>query len=293
MININNELVFYCPQDHSSYLESELIAKDLGVKLIDDANDIAAIDVIDPGVKYMLFWQEVNKIPCLAVASPQAINKRQILNGLYVDYNNKLIAGKKTYKFSYQDALPKAMGLAKLKDQSVSILDGTAGFTLDAYALLQLHNNISLTLVENSKVLFYLVKDGLARLRLSSVSQHQSLANRVELFNNNFIDYLKAHQAAKNYQIIYLDPMFEKFEKSEKPGKITSKPKQNMQLLQDLCSNPDEAENLMVAAFKYYQQHNIKGRVVLKRSSSQAKLLEKYVNYSVETKQIRYDVYLA
>ena len=138
-----------------------------------------------------------------------------------------------------------------------------------------------------------LVKDGLARLRLSSVSQHQSLANRVELFNNNFIDYLKAHQAAKNYQIIYLDPMFEKFEKSEKPGKITSKPKQNMQLLQDLCSNPDEAENLMVAAFKYYQQHNIKGRVVLKRSSSQAKLLEKYVNYSVETKQIRYDVYLA
>lgn len=229
---------------------------------------------------YVLHWlyNSQDNSYYLAIYKPDNIK----IN-LSVDYINNLIAGKKTYQFTYNDALPKAMGLAKIKNQQdkINILDGTAGFTLDAYALLQLNNNIHITLLEQSKVLYYLVKDGLDR----SDRSDQEISSRVKLININFIDYLK-NNLNNNFDIIYLDPMFEK-------SNSTAKPKQNMQLLQDLCFNPNDVNELLIAGLEYInsQNNNKNTKLVLKRNIKQPKLLSKYINYSVASKQVRYDVY--
>ncbi len=278
MINTDLAIAFYCPHENLRFGESAVIAKDLGIPVIEEETNI------DSDVHYVLFWQNVNNSQYLSIASPQAMKKNQ---GLYVDYINSLIAGKTAYKFNYLDALPKAMGLAKLKDQKVRIIDGTAGFTLDAYALLQLCNNLEFTLVEQSKILFYLVNDGISRLRNGN-GLHLERAQRMQIINDNFISYCKSHSKSHSksadYQIIYLDPMFEK-------TKSSAAPKQNMQLLQDLCKNPNDVNELLSVALDY-QKATGGGKVVLKRSGKQPKLLEKNINFSVESKQIRYDVYL-
>lgn len=279
---INYTFAVYCQQQDPCYQEAQLMAQNLEASLISDLDNITC------DCQYLLFWRSMNGTVSLSIIKvsdyfgdlsklKMSINKG--IGSLSVDYSNGVIAGKKCYKFTYNDALPKAMGLAKFKDQSVSILDGTAGFTLDAYALLQLSSNLKITLLENSKVLFYLVNDGLLRARCGANMLTQNIAQRMTLVNKNFIDYLKADNNS-DYQIIYLDPMFEK-------DKSAAKPKQNMQLLQDICSNPNDVAELICAALTSKNK-----RIVLKRSIKQAKLFEKYINYSVESKQIRYDVYL-
>lgn len=278
----NNKIAIYCPPNHLNYDYSVSIAADLNIDLLDKLDpEIADI------YNYILFWQQESQSLFLSLSIAKTGSKNYLNNYLNVDYVNNLIAGKKCYKFTYNDALPKAMGLAKLKNQQINILDGTAGFTLDAYALLQLNdgnNNINITLLEQSKILCYLVKDGLDRLS----------NNRVKLININFIDYLKDLKNMPSrdnfFDIIYLDPMFEK-------ANTTAKPKQNMQLLQDLCGNPNDVNELLAAGldyFSFYHKNNIKNsfKLILKRNIKQPKLLSKYINYSVSSKQVRYDVYV-
>jgi len=265
-----NRIALYCQEDHPKFHESKLIANDLDISLI------ISNEVLENKYDYILFWEFNLNNYYLSIRS----YTDKLSKSLNVDYVNNIIAGKKCYKFSYNDVLPKAMGLSKLKDKKINILDATAGFTLDSYALLELNKNIHITLLENSKVLFFLLKDGLERLSLGSESSID-ISKRVTLLNINFIDYIQSQTAESNFDIIYLDPMFEK-------DKASAKPKQNMQLLQDICVNPNTVKELLEAALNYKN----KTKIVLKRNIKQPKLLEKNINYSVSSKQIRYDVYI-
>ncbi|MBP9721815.1 MAG: class I SAM-dependent methyltransferase [Gammaproteobacteria bacterium] len=256
-----------CPEDHPKYQESVQIANDIKCNLL--------TTILNSESEYILSWLLLNNTYYLSISKSKSLD-------LNIDYVNNQIAGKSCYKFTYNDALPKAIGLSNLKKDKISILDGTAGFTLDAYALMLLKNNIKLTLLENSKILYYLIKDGLDRLSQSSQINHQEISNNIKLYNTNFIDYLKNLSGSEQFDIIYLDPMFE-------VSKQKSKPKQNMQVLQDLCDNPNDALDLLQTAFEYQKN----SKIILKRDNNQPKLLGKRINYSVKSKQIRYDVYLS
>lgn len=283
------KIALYCNQDHIKYKDSVMIAEKLQIKIINTTN----LANLTTDYDYILVWYnqaisgDPNNFYLAIVENLEFHNNKQYL---YVDYINNLIASKKCYQFNYQDALVKAMGLHKLKDHpaTINILDGTAGFTLDAYALMQLNDKINLTLLESSPIIYSLVNDGFSRLKRSNNNKHQALSTRWQLYHSSFIDYLTDNTAVgeTKFDIIYLDPMFEKQQKNGVLY-VKSKPKKNMQLLQDLCSNPNTVEELLNTALKFATN-----RVVLKRNIKQEKLFEKQINYSVASKQIRYDVYL-
>lgn len=287
------KIALYCNQDHIKYKDSVMIAEKLQIKIINTIN----LANLTTDYDYILVWcnqivgpdcSNANRY-CLAIIDNLSFNENN-KQYLYVDYINNLIANKKCYQFNYQDALVKAMGLHKLKDHAaaINILDGTAGFTLDAYALMQLNDKINLTLLESSPIIYSLVNDGFSRFKLSNNKEHQAFSTRWQLYHSNFIDYLTGNTVAgeTKFDIIYLDPMFEKQQKNGVLY-VKSKPKKNMQLLQDLCFNPNTVEELLMVALKFATN-----RVVLKRNIKQEKLFEKQINYSVASKQIRYDVYL-
>lgn len=262
---------FYCDQQHPMYQQAQNIAQELSASILHgiENNDLLCdFDCI-------LAWhnnQYNTSEYFLSILDPSSDFKKHI----YIDYVNNIISDKKLYEFKYNDPLPKAMGLSKLKDKNICILDGTAGMTIDSYGILRLSPNVKITLLENSKIISSLIKDALYRLKAAN----SELSDKISFKHDNFIDYLQGTQSGE-YDIIYLDPMFVKSET------IKSKPNKNMQFLQNICFNPNNIEELLDTALMY-----AKSKVVLKRSRSQPKIKEKLVNYSVESKQIRYDVYL-
>lgn len=262
---------FYCDIQHPMYERAKVIAEKLGACILHSISDASQLG----DFACILAWHS-NQYNIseyfLSILDPSSDFKKHI----YIDYVNNIISDKKLYEFRYSDPLPKAMGLAKFKDQNISILDGTAGMTIDSYGILRLSNNIQITILEHSKLIASLIKDALYRLKASK----SELSDKISFEHHNFIDYLQGTQPGK-YDIIYLDPMFVKSET------IKSKPNKNMQFLQNICFNPNNIEELLDIALMY-----AKSKVVLKRSRSQPKIKEKLVNYSVESKQIRYDVYL-
>ncbi len=280
------KVAFYCTKDHPKYKDALVIAEYIGADLIDLLEPLNFLD----NYECVMAWYNSHhihnnrEIYYLSILDKNNNYKKF----LYIDYINHCIAGKKPFNFGYNDSLPKAMGLAKLKNQQVHILDGTAGFTIDSFAVLRINNNIKITLIEQSPILYCLIKDALVRLQESLREEDKQLASRVLLVNANLIDYI-SENLNMQFDIIYLDPMF------DKQGS-KSRPKKNMQLLQDICTNPVTVDELLSCTLEYiYKLKHDKGqvtKVILKRSNSQAKLLANQLNYSVETKQIRYDVYI-
>lgn len=287
---------FYCIKDHPKYKQALIISEFIGAKLFNTSDFDQYKQALKHGntqeyYEAILTWCQNNTGDyCLAILdNSDKLNKFK--KYIYIDYINQQIAGQDLYKLTYSDALPKALGLANYKDQEVSLLDGTAGLTIDSYGLYRLHQGIQLTLIEQSKVIYSLIRDALERLEsVSHVPSVSHAGSKIKVFNYNLLEYLqglnKSHNDAVNsirdtkFDLIYLDPMFEQHSKA--------KPKKNMQLLQDICTNPESTENLLKQALM-----SAKDRVVLKRARTQAKLLEQKINFSVTTKQLRYDVYLA
>ena len=274
MVNSTIKIAFYCTKQHPKYKDSVEIAEDLQANLVENLPDEAIDDY-----QCILGWysdQQDNHL--LSVLDIGHKNPKHI----YIDYISHIIANKSSYKLNYQDPLPKAMGLIKLKGENLTILDGTAGLTVDSFGIMQMHNNIKFTLIEQSPIVYQLIKDARSRLKNSNIAHLKALGNNMELANTDCMSYLETSiQNNKKFDIIYLDPMFEK-------PQYNAKPKKNMQFLQEFCSNPNSVEDLLKASLA-----RVSNRVVLKRSKNHPKLFEKLINFSVITKQLRYDVYLA
>lgn len=291
------KVAFYCTKDHPKYKDAVAIAEYTGAYLIDSLDSSDFLDSHDCIMAWYTWHNNLENREDYFLSILDKSNNYQ--KYLYIDYINNVIAGKQVFKFGYRDSLPKAMGLLKLKNQQVNILDGTAGFTIDSFAILNLNKNINITLVEQSPILYCLIKDAIARLMSSEIEEHKQLSRQMSVVNANIIDYLNEN-LNNQFDMIYLDPMFNKFERRtlSDAGQlvIKSKPKKNMQLLQDICFNPVNIDELLTYVLDYIKKmkHNKDQiiKLILKRSKSQAKLLAKYINYSVESKQIRYDVYI-
>lgn len=280
MLDTQIKLAFYCPNNldnDDKYKQSEMIAKDLNIKLI---NSIEDEDI--KNLDYLLTWRSINNIDYLSsYLSLVDINFKKYI---YIDYVNNIIANKKLYEINLKDSLAKAFGVANFKKDikssnsninKIKILDATAGFTIDIFNIYNLLKKYNLeqyfefTLIEQSKVLYYLIKDGLERANLEKF---------INLYNNNSVDYLNKNN--QQFDIIYLDPMFDLKHNS-------AKPKENMQIIQNIGHNCLQTEDLLNTAMKY-----AKTKVILKRSNKHGKLISNKVNYSVLSKQLRYDIYL-
>lgn len=164
------------------------------------------------------------------------------------------------------ELLIKAVGLNKTKN--LTILDVTAGLGRDAF-IMACHGG-QVTLLERNKIIAALLQDALQRLALQ-----EKLG--LLLIQTDSLQYLQ--QLSDLPDVIYLDPMYPEKRKS-------ALVKKEMQFLQQIITEPDNAEDLLQLALT-----KAKSRVVVKRPNYAGHLAGLVPNYSVKSKNHRFDIY--
>lgn len=171
--------------------------------------------------------------------------------------------------WSLKSLLPRALGLDKKK---YTVLDVTAGFCEDSFILSSL--GIEVLSVEQSKIIFSLVKDAVSRVESGKI---------FSLVNQNSIEYMQNLVSLKQRpEVIYMDPMFEIVTRKALSNK-------SMQVLQVLESYSVDLKQKNLLLLEGALTCSTK-RVVLKRHKKMPSL--KKPSYILEGKLIRYDVYL-
>ena len=174
-----------------------------------------------------------------------------------------------TWINKYDDLLLRRAlkGLTK----NFSCLDLTAGFGKDAFEIAKSKSCQSLILVEKEKWVYELLLDGLTN---ATDFKSKILIDKFQVFNSDNFEYLRT---CKDFDLIYIDPMF--------AGVDKSKAKKHMQALRDL-SNAKSKGNLLEESLKKATQ-----KVIVKRHRNMEFLESIQPSHSIEGKVVRYDVY--
>ena len=174
-----------------------------------------------------------------------------------------------------KEMLIKAIGFRK--NQPLTVLDATGGMGKDSF--LMAGYGCRIHVIERNRIVAALLQDGLWR-----ASQHpdtRDIAKRIRLSPEDSNQYLhSAIGLEKEYDVIYLDPMFPKRSKS-------ALVKKEMQVLQKLIGYEDDTEQLFATALKVAGK-----RVVVKRPKIAPPLTGSKPSYSLNGKTTRFDVYL-
>ncbi len=164
----------------------------------------------------------------------------------------------------------KAIGLNKLKqNETLNLLDATAGLARDAFIFAKLGANV--TMLERHPTLALMIETALEKL------SDESLKQDLRLVFADAILYLQANDIL--YDVIYLDPMFADVDKR-------AKVKKDMQLLHGLIGENNDADTLLTLALA-----KAKKRVVVKRHKMSPFLGNHAPNHQIIGKSTRYDVY--
>ncbi len=198
---------------------------------------------------------------------------------IHIDFLSGALAHRQKFGGGRGQSIAKAIGL-KQGISLPSIIDATAGLAKDAYVLACL--GCSMTLIERSPVISELINDAINR---AEQDEHfrTILANGFKVVTQSSIDYLKQLKLSSDNlipDVVYLDPMFPERKKS-------AAVKKNMQILQKLLGQDNDIQELFNIALQ-----TAKKRVVVKRPKGAPLISEKKPDYTVDTKKMRYDVYI-
>lgn len=171
------------------------------------------------------------------------------------------------------ELLFKALGVRRRTPYYV--IDATAGMGIDAFVLAQA--GCQVTLIERATLVAALLEDGIARARQTPAIE--SIAARMHLEQGDAITLLSRLAREQQPDVIYLDPMFPQRNKSALPKKA-------MQSLQALVGDDNDQAQLLDAALQV-----ARFRVVVKRNNKVKAIGGLAPSYSLQGKQIRYDVY--
>ena len=173
------------------------------------------------------------------------------------------------------EPLMKAVGANK--NYQLHVIDATAGWGTDAFLLASF--GCHMTLIEADPLVGVLLADGLRRWR-GEEKQHPLPIN---LVRGDAVDIITKLTSADLPDVIYLDPMFPKRQK-------TALVKKNMAFLQQWLDKTVEpyAETLLLNTARQYT----KKRVVVKRPQSAPYLANLKPNGTIATKHHRYDIYM-
>ncbi|MGV6808850.1 MAG: class I SAM-dependent methyltransferase [bacterium] len=225
----------------------------------------------DSQAKYLLYQSEQGLMlrDSAAVFSPIRID---FTSGKY--QHRRLQGGGKG------QAIAKAIGLHKYPNPHV--LDATAGLGRDAFVLASL--GCTVTLLERHPMIYALLADAWQRLRQSAAQDLQAIAQRMQLYHQNAIDYLEQITLTSHDQllpeVIYLDPMFPERKKS-------AQVKKEMQCFHQLVGPDHDSVLLLEKALQAAQR-----RIVVKRPRLAEPLANKPPAFVITGKSTRYDVYL-
>ena len=167
--------------------------------------------------------------------------------------------------------IAKALGIKGAKRPAV--LDATAGLGKDAFLMASLGCKVSL--LERSAVVHALLADGLTRAGYGE--EISTILQRMDLHLGDLLEFVAD---ARQFDVVYLDPMFEARRKS-------AKVKKDMALLQNLLGHQTDGAELLAAAKLLASR-----RVVVKRAKLSPHLGVDKPDIEFKGSSSRYDVYL-
>jgi len=195
-----------------------------------------------------------------------SINPKEVL---HVDFLSGTL-GWRLKRVNHERNLKKALGKT---DKQLSIFDSTAGLLTDTMIFLSLGHKV--VAVEQSKIIYSLVNDAILRAK----DKIPELKNLIFL-NDNSLEVYKS--MSKEFDVIYLDPMYPSLnKKNKKSGRL-----ENIKKILEIENFTNCSENLV----KDFLDLEYK-KIILKRP---LKLRKNYsnINYQVLGKTTRFDIYL-
>ncbi|MBX3355621.1 MAG: class I SAM-dependent methyltransferase [Phycisphaeraceae bacterium] len=152
-----------------------------------------------------------------------------------------------------------------------SVIDATGGFGTDAWTLAC--SGLEVTVIERAPIMIELLKDALALAREHS----PAAAARLRLFEGDARTWLTELPPA---EAIYMDPMF------PPKRRASALPTKDMQFLAAIAGDDGDALELLEVARRAALR-----RVIVKRPPHAAPLAPR-VAHAIESKLLRFDVYL-
>jgi 16S rRNA (guanine1516-N2)-methyltransferase len=236
---LTEALLFVC--DDADTFRSAKLARELGLK----PNKIKGGDAVATADEGFAFWTDGAGLALGKVAAGKDAATRVNFTDPALQYRLRT-SGKR-------QGLGKAVGLDKIKNTQLHVLDATAGLGRDA--LLLAHLGCRVTLLEESPLIHALLEEGLHQGRRSAEQQLVETLARMTLHHADARAWLRDIQQGAREQpdVIYLDPMFPARSKS-------AKVKKDIALLHELLGAERDLASLLSAALAA-----AKYRVVLKR----------------------------
>ncbi len=178
-------------------------------------------------------------------------------------------------KHGKKEMLLRAIGFHK--GQPLSILDATGGMGKDSFLMASYGCNVHV--IERNRIVAALLQDGLNRA--TKQPETCNIARNIQLSILDSQKYLhNLIGSEKQYDVIYLDPMFP--ERSKR-----SLVKKEMQMLQKLVGNENDPTLLLAAALSVARK-----RVVAKRPKTALPIANDIPSHNLCGKTTRYDVYM-
>ena len=199
----------------------------------------------------------------LSFFHPEARSK----NKFQIDFNSGS-TGWRIKRADHEKLIKKALGKS---EHPLSILDCTAGMLQDALLFLSLGHQV--TALEQSRILFHLLQDGISR------SEDQNIFKKLELIHINACSYASQ---AKDFDVIYFDPMYP----STKKNALGSG---QLEYISKILET-ESLENNAVKDFEVLQL--IPARKMVVKRPIKAEPFSLQTNYQVTGKTTRFDIYI-
>ena len=188
----------------------------------------------------------------------------------FIDFSSNELIRRKNQMNNSQE-VSKAVGIKK--DFKPKILDTTAGQGRDSFLLASL--GCEITMLERNSIIFLLLNNAIENAKNNL--ELADIINRMTLINQDSIEFLKNNK--EYFDVIYIDPMFPKSNKSRLV-------KKDMQIFREIVGDDLDSTELL----KYALQQNTK-RVVVKRMINSPFINNLKPNFQIKGKTTRFDVY--
>tara|TARA_Y100000768_G_scaffold34750_1_gene22741 strand:+ start:2094 stop:2828 length:735 start_codon:yes stop_codon:yes gene_type:complete len=188
-------------------------------------------------------------------------------NQFRIDFNSGP-TGWRIKRANHEKLIKKALGKS---ERPLNILDCTAGMLQDTLLFLSLGHQV--TALEQSKILFHLLQDGISR------SEDQVIFKKLELLHTNACSYAAS---AENFDVIYFDPMYPPTKKKA----LSSGQLEYISKILEL----ESLENNPIKDFEVLQL--ITARKMIVKRPIKVEPFSLQTNYQVSGKTTRFDIYI-
>ena len=255
---------------------TEFKPENIAVLCLDGASEVKAQGLAH-SLSLPFYLEPVKDISCYLVVTRDYVALRSLSVGAASDLVVDFVGGKVGFRYRKGEGKnqPLARAAGVKSGFSPTVLDLTAGLGRDAFFLAGI--GCTVTLIERSPYIFAALDDGLNRAmaceEIVPVIAGMTWKNAQAL---TYLEDLKENMP----DVIYLDPMYPHRDKS-------ALVKKEMRIIRDFVGDDDDTAEVVTEARK-----RAKKRVVVKRPKTANPVIKERANFTVESKNTRYDVYL-